>query len=490
MKIKYITILVLAVFLGSCTSKFEEFNTDTKRPATVTGEALFSNAQKALADQISTPNVNLDVFNLFAQYWTETTYTDEANYDIVNRTIADNTFQVYYRDVLRDFKEAAKIIKDETVNAQNTDQDVKNKEAIVKLMMAYTYQHLVDIFGNIPYTEALDINNITPGYTDAKQIYVDMIDSVNNALANLVATENGGFGTADLIYSGDVASWIKFGNSLKIKLGITIADADAALAKTTIESAVSGAFSSSADNALFPYQTTAPNTNQIYAELVLTGRHDFVAANTIVDIMNGLNDPRRAAYFTLADTSTDPSVQKLAYLGGAYGESDAYPQYSHVADAIQLPDFPGYLLTYDEVLFYLAEAAARGMNVGTTADTLYNNAITASFELWKTDSAAEYIATSGVAYNAAKWKEMIGTQSWLAFYTRGQEGYTQWRRLDYPIFNVAPTILDQTEIPVRFTYPIGEQTLNPDNYAKASAAIGGDKLTTKLFWDINNVTLP
>jgi hypothetical protein len=93
MKKKTLIVLVLTAFMVGCTSDFEDFNTSNKRPEIVTGEALFTNAQKSLVDQITTPNVNLNVFNLFAQYWTETTYTDEANYDIVNRTIADNTFR-------------------------------------------------------------------------------------------------------------------------------------------------------------------------------------------------------------------------------------------------------------------------------------------------------------------------------------------------------------------------------------------------------------
>jgi hypothetical protein len=472
----------------ACTKDFEEFNTDVKRPAQVTGEALFTNAQKSLADQVSTPNVNLNIFNLFAQYWNETTYTDETNYDIVNRTIADNTFQEFYRDVLTDLKEAARLITDQTTSELNTAEDVNNKLLIIELLTVYTYKNLVDIFGNIPYTEALDINNLLPAYDDAAEIYSSLIERTNNAINGLVVTGNEGFGSADLIYGGDIESWVKFGNALKIKLGITIADVNEALARSTIESAVGGAFTSSADDALFPYQGSTPNTNQIYAELILTGRHDFVPANTMVDIMNELEDPRRAVYFTLIDTSTVPEVEKLAYLGGTYGENSPFTQYSHVSDLVQDPAFEGIILTYDEILFYLADAAARGFDVGGTDEDLYNQAVTASFEFWglSADSAAAYLENPDVAWatSAGDFRQKIGTQSWIAFYTRGLEGYTQWRRLDYPILNMPPTISDYNQIPKRFTYPIGEQTLNPDNYKAASDAIGTDRMTTPLFWDV------
>jgi hypothetical protein len=483
MKTKYIILLVLTAFMVACTNDFENFNTDKKRPAVVTGEALFTNAQKSLVDQLTTPNVNLNVFNLFSQYWTETTYTDEANYDIVNRTVADNTFQEYYRDVLRDFDEAAKLIAEEVTNDQNTETDVKNKLMIIDLLTVYTYQNLVNIFGNIPYSEALDINNLLPKYDDASAIYADMINRTNEAVASLVVTGNDGLGSADIIYGGSVESWIKFGNSLKIKLGIALADVNPTLAEATITSGVAGAFSSNADDALFGYLGSTPNTNQIYAELILTGRHDFVGANTIIDIMNGQNDPRRSAYFTQIDTSTEVGVVKLAYIGGTYGESSPFSQFSHVSDAIQAPDFPGIVLTYDEILFYLAEAAQRGWAVGGTAEELYDKAIKASFDLWGASDVDTYLAQPAVAYDEATWKEKIGTQSWLALYTRGLEGYTQWRRLDYPIFNIPPNVATYDEIPIRFTYPVGEQTLNPDSYTQAAEAMNGDELSSPIFWD-------
>jgi len=216
MKSKYIIVLALSMFLAGCTKDFEEYNTDQKKPQTVTGEMLFSSAQKALADQISTPHVGRNIFNLWAQYWTETTYTDEANYDIINRTIADYTFQAYYLDVLRDLKEAATLISAEAVTEVNTQADINNKLSIIELLVVYSYQNLVNIFGNVPYSMALDINNLLPAYDDAMTIYTHLISRTDAALATFAATGNAGFGPADLIYGGDSDAWIRFGNSLKI----------------------------------------------------------------------------------------------------------------------------------------------------------------------------------------------------------------------------------------------------------------------------------
>lgn len=493
MKFKHILLLLLVNLIVSCTSDFEDMNIDKKNPASVTGESLFTNAQIQMNDQISSTDVNLNVWKLWAQYWTETTYTDEANYDIVNRTIADNTFRAFYRDVLKDFDEAAKIIAKYPDIYPGDDVIKANKLYIIDLLTVYIYQELVNTFGDIPYTEALNIENLSPVYDDAATIYNDLMKRVNAAIAGL-DDSYGNFGNADLFYAGDADAWFKFANSLKLKLAINVADVPGKVGfdpKAEAEAAVkAGVFTSSNDDAKLIYDWAVPNTNTLYEDLVLSGRHDFVPTNTIVDIMNTLSDPRSDVYFDVKrDTSTEDGVEKLAYLGGEYGYSSPWSSYSHVGAPMHKPEYPGFVITYSEVQFYLAEAAERGWDVNGSAESFYNEGIKASIvNDWGLLIAdyQTYIAKPEVAYATASgnWKEKIGTQAWLASYAKGMLGYTTWRRLDYPKFNVAELIDSYSEIPVRFTYPINEQTLNANNYYKAATAIGGDELTTLLFWDI------
>jgi hypothetical protein len=473
MKKIYLSLALTALF-AACTDQFEDYNEDRKNPAEVSGEALFSNAQKELIDHISSTNVNQNIFKLWAQYWTETTYTDEANYDLTTRNIADNNFRYYYRAALNDFLEAETIIAATEYINDPSPKVKENKLRIIALLRAYACQQLVDIFGAVPYTEALDIENVYPAYDTGDFIYRDLITKVDEAVAGLDAGY-GSFGSADLFYGGDASQWIKFGNSLKIKLGVHLADYDPALAASAILSGLNGgAFTSSADDALFAYLGASPNFNPIYADVIASGRHDFIPANTIVDIMNGLEDPRRAAYFTLYDG---------IYKGGAYGYGAPYGSHSHIPDAISAPDFKGILFTYSEIQFYLAEAAARGFTLPSPAETYYGEAIKTSFEFWGVAGADDYLAKEEVKYDPTRWKEQIAIQQWIAFYTRGLEGYTTWRRLDYPRLNIAQLIREESDIPVRFTFPVNEQTLNKANYDAASQAIGGDLPTTKIFWD-------
>lgn len=472
---KIFLILTAAVMAVSCSDNLEDLNKNIKDPTAVSGESLFASAQKQLADQFVTPNVNLNNLRLWTQQLQETTYTDESNYDQITRAIPDNHWREMYRDVLKDLNEANRVIS-ETENPL-TDALKPNKLAIVEVLTVYAFSNLVETYGNVPYSEALDIENLTPAYDDAQTIYKDLITRLNAAISSMSAGNGSFSGTEDLMYSGDVAKWKKFANSLKLRMGIMLADVDAGLSKSTVESAFSGGvFTSNADNGSYMYSPAAPNNNPMNDNLVLSGRNDYVAAKTIIDLMNGLEDPRRATYFTAVDG---------AYVGGVVGDISAYANHSHVADRLVDPSEPGVLLSYTEVQFLLAEAAARGYAVGGDAATHYSAGITASFDYWGAEGVAGYLAKPKVDYATAvttkTWKEVIGTQAYLGLYNRTFASYLSVRRLDYPILT-KPTG-NVSGFPTRYLYPVGEQTLNETNYLDASTAIGGDATDIKLFWD-------
>ncbi|MGO3182368.1 MAG: SusD/RagB family nutrient-binding outer membrane lipoprotein [Aequorivita sp.] len=466
---KLILIFTAAVFAVSCSDHLEDLNKNIKDPTEVSGELLFASAQKQLADQIVTPNVNSNNNRLWVQHWQETTYPDESRYDQATRAIPDNHWREMYRDVLRDLKEA-------TTNIEGVDNDITNelkanKLAIIEVLNVYAYSNLVETYGNIPYTEALDIDNLLPKFDDAETVYKDLLVRLTAAI-NSMDTSKGSFGSAeDLIYAGDVASWKMFANTLKLRMGITLADADGGTAQTAIESAYTGVFGSNADNAGYMY-SVPPNMNPVNNNLVLSNRNDYVAGETIIDKMNDLDDPRIGKYFTEVDGE---------YVGGPIGEQTVYANYSHVADIIKESDYPGYLMTYVEAKFLLAEAAARGYSVGADAETHYNEAITASFEFWGADGIDDYLAQPEVAYDAANWKQSIGTQAWLGYFNRTFAAWLSVRRLDYPIL-VEPYNAS-SGFPVRYTYPVSEINLNGSNYNEAASAIGGDETETRLFWD-------
>lgn len=478
---KLIIAFLPLLMVVSCKKDLTSINTNPKAPAGVPSSSLFTGAQKTLTDILTSSNVNTNIFRLIDQYWTETTYTDESNYDLTTRQIPRQLWNGLYRDVLANFEEAKKVAQTDVKDAATQ----KNDLAVTEIMEVYTWYYLVTTFGNIPYTQALNTTLTQPKYDDQKTIYYDLLTRLDAAIGNLdVSGES--WGGADLIYGGDVAAWKKFANTFKLKMGMTIADYDNAKAKATVESAVAaGVFTSSADNAQFNYLAGPPNTNPVWVDLVQSGRKDFVATTTLVNKLKSLNDPRTPYFITYDASGSD-------YSGGTPGASNNYATFSKPSGPklvpgsigkVTNPDFPALLLSYDEVEFFLAEAVERGYNVGGTAAQHYYNAITASIIWWggTPAQAAAYEAQPAVAYSSANWKQKIGEQKWLALYNRGWDEWIEWRRLDYPQL-VAPSDA-QSDIPLRFTYPIPEQNVNTTNYKEASAAIGGDAVTTKLFWD-------
>jgi hypothetical protein len=488
---KIFAFLMLALAFVGCTKDFEDDLIDKKNPVAVPAPMLFANAQRNLVDQITTPNVNSGIFRLISQHWANTTYPEESRYDLVSRNIPQNFWFTMYRDVLMDFREASKVIQAD----QALDATIKaNQLALIEVMEVYSWSILVNTFGDIPYSEAFNPDIIYPKYDDDAAIYADLFARLDAAIATL-SNENAGntsFGGSDLIYGGNIARWLKFANSLKLKLGMTVADVDPQRAATAVSQAVdAGVFTSSADNAVFRYLPAPPNVNPVWSNLVQSGRNDFVPANTLVNKMNQLNDPRRSAYFTLHEG---------AYVGGIYGNNNTWANFSKVNPAITAPDAPAIIMSYSEVEFFLAEAAARGFITGVPADH-FKNAITASMQQWGVEAGqiTAYLAQPELVADIAalatpgsggtlteRQRQALGVQKWISLYERAFDAWTEFRRLDYPqlqapdaqyrpVYNV---------VPVRYPYPATERTLNNANFAAAASAIGGDEATTRIFWDV------
>lgn len=483
MKKYIITGLMCFILFASCSNdeKLSELNSDPKNPtANVPDQLFFSNAQRNLVDMNSSISINSNIFRFLTQYVSSPIYTQQSQYNFQSRTIPSTYWRTLYRDVLIDLKYAKQELETPGAYVSTTELKIKdNRFAIIELLESYTMGQLVDTFGDVPYSEALDGENLTPKYDDASGIYQDLLIRIDNALL-LLDADFGSYGNADLIYGGDTEKWIRFGNSLKIKLAMTLSDVNPSLSKSLVEEAASFVFQSNEDNAVLAYDASPPANNPLWNDLVLSGRSDYFMANTIVDALNELEDPRRDIFFS--------NPINGEYVGGEYGAGGDFDTTSQFGDMFTEPDLPGNILDYSEIMFLMADAAARGFDVGGTPEDFYNEAIKASFTFWGlTESEAnDYLAKPEVAYATAEgdFKQKIGTQMWIALFNRGQESWLQWRRFDYPVLNEAPQ-LTLEDIPVRLTYPIDEQNRNNANRESAANAIGGDQLTTKLFWDLN-----
>lgn len=465
---KYILALLPLVMLGACKKDYDKLNTNPKLFPTVPAKTLVTQAERQLSNAVTTSSVNNNVFRLVEQQWQETTYNDESLYNFDTRNINRQMWNSLYRDVLNNLQLAKGIIPTDNSIADATAK--KNSIAIIDILQVYSFYYLVTTFGDIPYTQAFDPKNNFPKYDDAATVYKDLLKRLDADIAALSGSAS--LGTADIIYSGDITKWKKFGNSLKLKMGMTIADYDAALAKTTVAAAVSGGvFSANGDNATFAYLSATPNTNPVWVDIIQSGRFDYVANATIAAALNLNKDPRASKYFKALEAGTGN------VLGAPPGSKANYDSFSHVSDIVTATTAPGLLLDNAEVQFYLAEAVTKGFITGIAAD-FYAKGVQASFSFWGAGDATAYLVLN--PYSAAN----LANQKWLANYNRGWDAWIETRRLDLPVL-YKPTTGAFSDFPVRFKYPVDEANVNGTNYKAAAAAIGGDVVTTKLFFDKN-----
>jgi hypothetical protein len=495
-----LSILSLTVVTNSCESDITSLNEDPKHPTVVPSGLLVASAEQELISQLLTPNVNNNISRFFTQQWAQTTYIDESNYDMVtrpiprnhyNRMMASSSATVHSPGVLSALRDAKQFLQNEGLDAVKKG----NNEAIIELINVYAWANLVDTYGDVPYFGALKAvagnqNASEIPYDDAKTIYLDLVKRIDAANAMININQSGY--TDDIFYKGNMSKWKKMANSLKFRLAVTLADVEPTLAKTYAEAAYNaGLFDSKDDNwglSAFPSGLFA---NPIYQEAIQSGRNDFIPSDLLVDYMNTTSDPRRDRWFT-----------KIGgiYKGGVYGANNSFAGYSHMTSPkvdvngnveagsdgsymLITENAQGFLLDYTEISFLRAEAAARGYSVGGTAATLYAAAITASMTEYGISgtNATAFIAAN--PYNASNWKQSIGFQAWIAMFNKGFQAWNFARRLDYPVFvNPADSAVDG--VPVRMKYSDQEYLLNKNNVTAAAQKIGGDKVTTKVFWDV------
>jgi hypothetical protein len=485
-KLTYL-FLSISVLATSCVKNTSLLAVDPKNPTSVPSGSLFLRAEKALFDTYTSTSVGSAPFRVLSQEWTENTYVYEAQYYFAAYNAPDGWWSNIYQGLLGNLTAAKAAFPNDVPDPVT----LRHSEDIADIMEVYAYYWLIATYGNVPYTQAENRSIPFPKYDDAKTICTDLFTRLDSSIAGLAVAGGSIDASSEQVYGGDPTAWTKFAATLKLKIALLIADVDASTASTEALAAVStGVFASNSDNAVLTYDQTSPtNSNPIYQALVYSKRHDFITTNLLVNTMVGWNDPRVPLYFQEDKNSS--------YSGGTPGAGNGYKTASDFTLTIQQPAYPGDILDYTQTEFLLAEAAARGIAVGGTAASHYNNAITASIEFWYAASgltqaaadaaAAIYLAQPSVAYATATgtWQQKIGYQEWIANYNMNWDSWTSIRRLGYPDLDVVnPPVGAQGKLPLRFYYPLNEQSTNSVNWAAAVTTLPGgvDAVSAKLWF--------
>lgn len=474
--IKSLFTLTIAGFLSGCQSELEKINQNPNEATQAQPDYLLANSIKSNADVILGSDAYMETTTLFIQHWAKIQYTDVDKYT-VSLTNIQNIWTNLYAQGLNDYAEIIKIGK-------NTNNP--NYQAVGLILQSWSFQLLTDLYGDIPYSQALKIGeSITPKYDAQKDVYLGLLNDLKKA-SDLIDL-NGNPIKGDLVYNGSLAKWKKFANSLRLRIALRIADRDPQTAKTVIAelAANRSALIASNDEIAQLIYLSSPNQNPVAKDRET--RDDYRVSKSVIDKLIELKDPRLPVF---ANKTVDPTPN--SYVGVTNGlPADSASKLglsrtSKLGDYFTAPSSPAVFLSYSEVLFNLAEAAQRGF-IADDAATLYKQAITASLRQFKVSEGdiTTYLAQPSIAYNASNYKKSIGDQKWLALFSQGQEAFAEFRRLDYPALKPAYAGVLSGQFPVRLTYPTGEQALNLNNYKAAVANQGADKLTTKLWFDVN-----
>lgn len=472
-----IAFLLLAT---ACTKNITGDNVNPKAPVVVPSFTVFTAGEKNLVDLYTSDSWNSSPFRVLAQTWTQNTYNNETHYKFDVNNAPGGWWTAIYVNALGNLQQAKTLYPNDVKDAAV----LKNDLLITDILEVYSFQLLVNTYGNIPYQQSLNRTNAFPAYTDAKEITYDLIARLDTAIRDL-NTGAASLGTADQIYKGDVSKWKKFAATLKLKLALLIADKDATTgASKAAEAIAAGLLTSNDDNALLPYDASSATTsNPIWQDLVNSGGHYYSPAAFFINTLVSYHDPRLPLLFT-----KDPNGQ---YSGGIAGAGNSYLTLSTFSAQWLGPTYAGDLLDFSETEFLLAEAAERRIAVTGTAALHYDSAVTASVVFWGgvAADAQTYLAQPSVAYATASgsWRQKIGYQKWIAFANRNWDSWTEIRRLGYPNIDVvSPPIGANGNLPLRFYYPPAEQTSNAKNWADAVKALPGgqDVVSAKLFWQL------
>ncbi|MFV0249282.1 MAG: SusD/RagB family nutrient-binding outer membrane lipoprotein [Tenacibaculum sp.] len=487
MKKLILTFAVIALLHSSCTTDFENINTNLNQPEQtnpdllperVTPNLLLSNILSTVADRTAmTGWIN---GNIVSQLTAKLLFSDFDRYNWGSEKVIWSS----YYGILPEIELVLKSVQTEA--NKNTSY-----EGICLAVRAYIYANLTDNWGDVPVFEAIKgvEGNFKPAYDKQEDIYKQILDDLSTA-DNLLALGKPITG-GDIWYNGDVVKWRKLANSLKLRYLLRISN------KQDVSSAMQAVvnngfiFESNDDNAVMEY----PASTRIDSWFVSTQRigsfDEHRMSQNCERILVQFNDQRMQAWFQPTDNQQDdPNL----FVGLPNGLSeDSAGKFNGGTDNISRlnEDFfyrspnlvKAAVMQFAELQFILAEAVQKGLILGN-AETYYNNGVKASFEYWNvTQNTDQYLSQPGVQYDGNL--ETIITQKWLASFLVGLEGWYDFRRTGLPLF-IKPGpghSNNQNQVPVRFLYPSDEQTLNAENYKAAVSAMGSDNINIKGWWE-------
>lgn len=531
---KYIGLFIASCVLltTSCDERFQEVNTDPNRP----GPEVFD-------PNLLLPTASFGYGNLITGYtgsilfqsmWIQafaSTSTGGANYysNGDKYVISGSTISYIQNAWITGFETASRINQMQQL-AQS--RDLTNLNAVGSIFRVNILSFLADIYGDIPFSEALRAEEgiMQPSYDSQADAYLGMLTMLEEAVNAL--NPAGDAIRNDIIYGGDIEKWRRFGNSLMFKMALRLVDVDPTLAQTWAQRAIAGGvFESADDDALVPSDEANGYANSSANALnVPDDTYEVRWSKVMIDYLRANNDPRLPIVAEVPPAglaanrngvvvgNNDPAIQ----IGLPNGFDMAGGQF----DITNHPDFPGatgsggdaaligaysrptfiyrdreapvFILTYAEIQLLLADAAVRGLVPGSAAD-YYRNGVEAgitSLSKFGGPSVSPSVAADHAMANTLDISSteaslrMINEQIWAttSLFANFVEAWNNWKRSGYPELTPVnfPGNFSSGQIPRRQPFPASETGVNDEARNNAVARMGGDTWLTRIWWDGGN----
>ena len=483
---KYTTSLLLITAIlctNACTKDLDTINTNPNAPIQANPDLLLRKVIYDYGEQMSYEGFVAG--NLLGQYFSAVDFNLFDRHSLTEPQLGGNPWPVIYTN-LRD---------NEIILSQSrANPSFVVYEGPALILKAYMTAALTDIYGDVPYSEALQgksTGNVTPKYDKQQDIYMapgGIMDNLDKGIAALQNYTGAQPLNGDILFNKNLAAWVIFANSLKIKYLMRISyKVDVAAQLQAIYD--SGNYmKTNAQNAKFDFTDGAPNNFRL-ATLRAGDFNLFIMSLTIEEILKGLNDPRIGVFFRPIGNDPTKTIYKGLLNGpNASATSITVADYSLTGTIFRekTSAIDANFMTAWETQLFLAEAAERGL-ITANAQTLYESGVQLAFQYWQTAMPTDYLTTGLAAYgiNGANKIEQIVTQKWLANIINGYEGWIEYRRTGFPALKTISASLNNNLIPVRMPYPIDEDALNNVNFSEAAAATNNNSINVGVWWDAN-----
>lgn len=536
-KLLIYTSIFLAVGQVGCTDGFQELNTNpnASSPSNFNISYFIPSSQRNHMSSMSGYSGAL----LFQAGWAQilaSTTSGAANYYSNADKYVQSTNTTSYQASSWNNSYTGAARAQEVIKVLGNDPERVNLVSAAKIMRVLNLSYISDIYGDIPYSEALQGEEgiRLPKYDRQEVAYAGMLAELEGALLAFDASKPG-IGADASNYAGNIEKWKRFGYSLMLKMAMRMTKVNESLAKTWAEKAIAGGTMASVDDDYVLDGDPATGYSNSNATSLITPADYYQTkwSKTFIDFLDANDDPRISLIAELppaglagandvtANGNNSAALQQglpngwdlnggatdisnaPGYPGasGTGSDADIIGRYSRPRRAVYMDQAsPVIVMSYAETQLLKAEAAVRSWNVGGTAADFYRTGLSAGIQSLRHFGAASTIAAGTAdAYAAAhpldissttNSLKMINEQYWA---TTGAlfnyvESWNNWKRSGYPV--LAPVTytgnFSQNQIPRRQPYPTTEGSNNTAAYQEAIGNIqGGDTWIGRVWWDVN-----